>query len=110
MLSLRRGCHCNPGAGEAALGISKAEMTGYFQNKDRLSYEEFLHIIDRRTAGVARVSFGVASTFADAYRFSAFVQTFRDVQVKELTAGPREVVDPGPPPTGHGQPSACSAQ
>jgi molybdenum cofactor sulfurtransferase len=110
MLSLRRGCHCNPGAGEAALGISKAEMTGYFQNKDRLSYEEFLHIIDRRTAGVARVSFGVASTFADAYRFSAFVQTFRDVQVKELTAGPREVVDPGPPPTGQGQASACSAQ
>jgi molybdenum cofactor sulfurtransferase len=88
MLSLRRGCHCNPGAGEAALGIPEAEMAGYFRDKDRLTYEEFLHIIDGRTAGVARVSFGIASTFADAYRFSAFVRSFRDVPLHQLTTGP----------------------
>jgi hypothetical protein len=98
------------GAGEAALGISKAEMTGYFQNKDRLSYEEFLHMIDGRTAGVARVSFGVASTFADAYRFYAFVRTFRDVPLQELTARPRGVVDSRPPPIAQGNATACSAQ
>jgi molybdenum cofactor sulfurtransferase len=88
MVSLRRGCHCNPGAGEAALGIPEAEMAGYFKNKDRLTYEEFLHIIDGRTAGVARVSFGIASTFSDAYRFAEFVESFRDVPVDELTSNP----------------------
>jgi selenocysteine lyase/cysteine desulfurase len=88
MVSLRRGCHCNPGAGEAALGIPEAEMAGYFRNKDRLTYEEFLHIIDGRTAGVARVSFGIASTFSDAYRFAEFVEAFRDVPVDELTSDP----------------------
>jgi molybdenum cofactor sulfurtransferase len=84
-LSLRRGCHCNPGAGEAALGISKAEMEGYFHNKDRLSYEEFLRIIDRRSAGVARVSMGIASTFGDVYRFYEFTKTFQDRLLRELT-------------------------
>jgi selenocysteine lyase/cysteine desulfurase len=84
-LSLRRGCHCNPGAGEAALDISKAEMEGYFDNKDRMSYEEFLRIIDRRSAGVARVSMGIASTFGDVYRFYEFTKTFRDRPLRDLT-------------------------
>jgi molybdenum cofactor sulfurtransferase len=84
-LSLRRGCHCNPGAGEAALGIGKAEMDGYFDNKDRMSYEEFLRIIDRRSAGVARVSIGIASTFGDVYRFYEFTKTFRDCMLRDLT-------------------------
>jgi molybdenum cofactor sulfurtransferase len=86
LLSLRRGCHCNPGAGEVALGISKAEMTGYFDNKDRLSYQEFLQAIDGRTAGVARISIGIASTFGDVYRFHQFANTFRDAPLRELTA------------------------
>jgi hypothetical protein len=67
------------------LGIGKAEMEGYFDNKDRLSYEEFLHIIDRRSAGVARVSMGIASTFGDVYRFYEFTKTFRDRLLRDLT-------------------------
>jgi len=54
-ISLRSGCHCNPGAGEVALGFSRKEMAGPFAYRDRLSYEEFLRVIDGKKTGRARV-------------------------------------------------------
>ena len=77
-ISLRSGCHCNPGAGEVALGFSREEMAGPFAYRDRLSYEEFLRVIDGKKTGAARVSVGLVSTFADVHRFVEFVATFRD--------------------------------
>ena len=55
-ISLRSGCHCNPGVREAALGFSTAEMAAAFKDKDRLRYKEFLHVIDGKTTGAARAS------------------------------------------------------
>ena len=83
-IALRSGCHCNPGAGEIALGYSEAEMAAPFRHKDRLSYEEFLHVIDGKKSGAARASMGLASTFADVYRFWEFAGGFRDVPRAEL--------------------------
>ena len=44
-------------------------MTAAFKDKDRLRYQEFLQVIDGKTTGAARASLGLATTFADVYRF-----------------------------------------
>jgi selenocysteine lyase/cysteine desulfurase len=78
-ISLRTGCHCNPGVREIALGFSTEKMAAAFKDKDRLRYEEFLHVIDGKTTGAARASIGLATTFADVYWFWEFAGGFRDV-------------------------------
>src|SRR4029077_4298081 len=78
-ISLRSGCPCNPGVREVALRFSTAEMAAAFKDKDRLRYEEFLHVIDGKTIGAARASLGLGTTFADVYRFREFAAGFRDV-------------------------------
>ncbi len=78
-ISLRSGCHCNPGVREVALGFSTDEMAAAFKDKDRLRYREFLHLIDGKTTGAARASLGLATTFADVYRFWEFGAGFRDI-------------------------------
>jgi hypothetical protein len=55
-----------------------------FRHKEQLSYEEFLHVIDGKTTGAARASMGLASTFADVYRFWEFAEGFRDVARADL--------------------------
>jgi molybdenum cofactor sulfurtransferase len=79
-LSVRAGCHCNPGAREAALGHTRAQLATCFKDKDRLSYAEFLDVIRDRAcrAGVVRASLGLASTFKDVYQFVEFVRGFVD--------------------------------
>jgi selenocysteine lyase/cysteine desulfurase len=77
-LSLRSGCHCNPGAREVALGFEQAEMTACFDRKDLLSYTQFVQQIRPSIQGVVRVSFGLASTFHDAQRFLSFAREFVD--------------------------------
>ena len=78
-ISLRSGCHCNPGVREVALGFYTQEMAAAFKDKDRLRYQEFLQVIHGKTTGAARASLGLATTFADVYRFRAFAGGFRDI-------------------------------
>jgi selenocysteine lyase/cysteine desulfurase len=75
-ISLRAGCHCNPGAREAALGFTKEDLAPCFRDKDRLTFEQFLHVIDGKTTGALRASIGLATTFADVYKYVRFAQTF----------------------------------
>jgi selenocysteine lyase/cysteine desulfurase len=77
-ISLRAGCHCNPGAREAALGVTHADLAPSIVQKDQLSYEQFLHVIDGKTTGALRASLGLASTFADVYAYVQFAKTFID--------------------------------
>ena len=77
-ISLRAGCHCNPGAREMALNFSQNELMACFRDKDSLSFEQFLRIIDGKTTGALRASIGLASTFADVYKYMQFAQTFVD--------------------------------
>ena len=85
-ISLRSGCHCNPGVREVALGFSTQEMAAAFKDKDRLRYQEFLQVIDGKTTGAARASLGLATTFADVYRFWDFAAGFRDLPSDTLRA------------------------
>jgi len=89
-ISLRSGCHCNPGVREVALGYSAKEMAAAFKDKDRLRYEEFLQVIDGKTTGAARASIGLATTFADVYKFWEFAARFRDLpsDAVEAPSGP----------------------
>jgi molybdenum cofactor sulfurtransferase len=77
-ISLRAGCHCNPGAREVALGFSRADLAPCFRDKERLTFEQFLQVIDGKTTGALRASIGLASNFADVYKYGQFAATFID--------------------------------
>ncbi len=77
-ISLRAGCHCNPGAREIALGFTRADLADCFNAKDDLSFEQFLNVIDGKTTGALRASIGLASNFADVYTYVQFAKTFID--------------------------------
>jgi selenocysteine lyase/cysteine desulfurase len=77
-ISLRAGCHCNPGAREAALGFTRQDLEVCFRDKEQINFDQFLERIDGKTTGALRVSIGLATNFADAYRFVRFAQRFVD--------------------------------
>jgi selenocysteine lyase/cysteine desulfurase len=77
-ISLRAGCHCNPGAREVALGFSESDMIAAFKNKDGITFDEFIAQIDGKTTGVVRASFGIATNFADVFHFVQFLKFFTD--------------------------------
>jgi len=72
-ISLRTGCFCNPGGGEAALGISSQELSACFsRTPERLSLDDFRRCIDDKSTGAVRLSLGLVSNFSDVYRFMRF--------------------------------------
>jgi molybdenum cofactor sulfurtransferase len=80
-ISLRTGCFCNPGAGETAEGITDEDVLAALETSSDLTLPRFLQVITHRggkSAGAIRVSFGIASNFADAQRFLAFADGLRD--------------------------------
>lgn len=86
-ISLRTGCFCNPGGGELALGISAAELSTCFRRStERMTLDEFRRCIDDKSTGAVRISVGVASNFADAFRFVEFAQGWADCTVDALRA------------------------
>jgi selenocysteine lyase/cysteine desulfurase len=86
-ISLRTGCFCNPGAGEVAHGLTRAEMTACFQNDDRMTFVQFLtclHGHEGKSAGAIRVSVGLVTNFADVYSFAQFAAGFVDQPAAEI--------------------------
>jgi selenocysteine lyase/cysteine desulfurase len=77
-ISLRTGCFCNPGAGEIINGLTKEDMSKYFDFNHRMTFEEFITVMDGKANGAVRISLGIASTFADVYKFVQFAQTLLD--------------------------------
>jgi molybdenum cofactor sulfurtransferase len=78
-ISLRTGCFCNPGGGEAALGISAEELSACFtRTPERLSLDDFRRCIDDKSTGAVRLSLGLVSNFADVYQFMRFARRFAD--------------------------------
>lgn len=77
-ISLRAGCHCNPGAREAAIGFTREDLDVCFHDKDQIEFQQFLKQIEGKTTGAVRASIGLATNFADVYRFVQFAQGFAD--------------------------------
>lgn len=76
-ISLRTGCFCNPGAGEVALGLSRAEIEECFSaGGARMTREDLRLCVDPKAAGAMRVSLGLASNFDDVHAFVEFAREF----------------------------------
>jgi selenocysteine lyase/cysteine desulfurase len=87
MISLRTGCFCNPGAGEAMFNLRPTKL----KDADRhTTIDRYLQDLGLPVAGGIRVSFGLASTFADAHRFLRWLaDTFRDAPAADADLPPR---------------------
>lgn len=77
-ISLRAGCHCNPGAREIALGFTKDELLPCFEDAAQKTYDQFLQLADDKMAGALRASIGLVTTFADVYKYRHFASQFID--------------------------------
>ena len=80
-ISLRTGCFCNPGAGEAAEGLTEEDVAAAMDEQADMTMPRFLQIITHRggkSAGAIRASLGLASNFADVHRFMQFAAGLRD--------------------------------
>jgi selenocysteine lyase/cysteine desulfurase len=76
-ISLRVGCFCNPGAAEAALGVTRKLLKSAW-HKDVMS-EDVVTAAIGPTRGGVRVSFGIASNKADVDRLILFLdEQYRD--------------------------------
>ena len=76
-ISLRTGCFCNPGAGEAAFSIAKERLEARFE--DGMILDDYIELVGMPTGGAVRVSLGIASNFADVERFIEFAAEFADL-------------------------------
>jgi selenocysteine lyase/cysteine desulfurase len=81
-VSLRTGCFCNPGAGEAAFGLGRRELRAARRTLElggTPAVDDYLSLIGLPTGGAVRVSFGIASTLDDVEAFLDFAErTYRD--------------------------------
>lgn len=79
-ISVRTGCFCNPGDGEVAHDISAEEMGDCFTEVP-VTLKDCQRLITDSTGKVPntiRVSLGIASDFADVWRFAEFCRGLRD--------------------------------
>lgn len=86
-ISLRTGCFCNPGAGEIAYGLAASQMQQFFGRRQSVSFLELRQAVYEQTGrnvSAIRISVGLASNFADVYRFMHFIAGFRDRSVAEI--------------------------
>ncbi len=89
-LSVRIGCFCNPGAGEAAFHVTRDTVKRAFDGElDVTTYDDYARVLDLPTMGSMRVSLGVASNFLDVHRFLRFIDTFIDDRPEAIDLPPR---------------------
>src|SRR5579863_1388060 len=80
-ISLRTGCFCNPGSGETAEGQTEEDMRAGFTMGADINLMSFVRMMQERghkSAGAIRASIGLATNFADVWRFLRFIAGFRD--------------------------------
>jgi len=80
LISVRTGCFCNPGDGEIAHDITAKEMGECFTEVP-VTLKDCQRLITDSTGKVPntiRVSLGIASDFADVWRFADFCDELRD--------------------------------
>jgi molybdenum cofactor sulfurtransferase len=87
-ISVRTGCFCNSGAGETAFSISSDTLIGA-EFGDGMILDDYIELIGMPTGGAVRVSLGLATNFADVYRFMAFAAEFADVTAVPAGLPPR---------------------
>jgi selenocysteine lyase/cysteine desulfurase len=77
-ISLRTGCFCNPGTGEAAFAIARDLLAGAARTATG-TIDDYLGRLGLPTGGAVRLSLGLSSNRADVAAFLAFAaETYRD--------------------------------
>jgi molybdenum cofactor sulfurtransferase len=81
-ISIRTGCFCNPGDGEVAHDITHDDMALCFRESSGvcslLQCQRTIEDATGKVPNTVRVSAGLVSNFADAYRLMEFVASYRD--------------------------------
>ena len=80
-ISLRTGCFCNPGTGEIVHDLKREEMAQAFNRPEPMSFDFFFDWARNehdRNPSTIRISVGIATNFADIYRFMRFLASFID--------------------------------
>jgi molybdenum cofactor sulfurtransferase len=96
-ISVRTGCFCNPGCGETAHDLAEPVMRKYFNRAKGMSFHELEDAIMKeygKQVSSVRISVGLATNFADVYRFFQFVETLRDQSVDEIGETGFDLSDP----------------
>jgi selenocysteine lyase/cysteine desulfurase len=81
-ISVRTGCHCNPGAGQTALHIPDEELEELFRGRDTMGRDRFHLVAGGFRQGAVRVSLGIASNEADVGAFIELIGRFLDVSAE----------------------------
>jgi selenocysteine lyase/cysteine desulfurase len=77
-ISIRTGCHCNPGASEDASQLGRQSWRSAARAHPQ-TMDHYLDLLGLPSAGALRASVGLASNLDDVERFLAFVAaTYRD--------------------------------
>lgn len=98
-ISLRTGCFCNPGTGEIVHNLTRDDMATIFASPDALTFEELYEKITtdfNKYPSTIRISVGLASNFADVYKFMTFLESLKNKPASEINAleiSERRVVD-----------------
>ena len=88
-ISIRTGCFCNPGAGEGAFQLTKADWRRAQRGRAR-TLDQYIGLLGLPSGGALRASVGLASNLDDVERFLAFVEmTYRDRVVGTSGLAPR---------------------
>ncbi|MFF8955554.1 aminotransferase class V-fold PLP-dependent enzyme [Streptomyces sp. NPDC014894] len=78
-ISLRTGCFCNPGAGEAAFQIAADALRRTGRDRTAVTMEDYLARLGLPSAGAIRVSVGLSSNTADVDALLRFLEdAYRD--------------------------------
>ena len=80
-ISLRTGCFCNPGSGEATFKLPQPLMNSFFVNDEGMNFSQLVDVINKAQGvdvSAVRISVGLVSNFSDVYRFMQFAAGFRD--------------------------------
>ncbi len=83
-MSVRTGWFCNPGAGEAAFGLDRAQIAAAIRQGPATA-DEYLGLLGPPAAGAIRVSLGLVSTIRDVERFVEFVESTYANRLPDLT-------------------------
>jgi selenocysteine lyase/cysteine desulfurase len=88
-ISIRTGCFCNPGAGEGAFQLTKADWRKALRRRAG-TLDQYIDLLGLPSGGALRASVGLASTLDDVERFLAFMEmTYRDRAIGTGGLAPR---------------------
>jgi len=88
-ISIRTGCHCNPGVSEGASQLARQDWRKAARARVR-TMDQYLDLLGLPSAGALRASVGLASNVEDVERFLAFVEmAYRDRVVGTGGLAPR---------------------